>query len=202
MVAAQEPSEEKFPELAKQIKSTELTAAEGEILQRTQMFFTEGVAYAQMHSTRPQTLAYSMVDSPVGLLAWIYEKLHAWTDEYPWTDDEILTWISIYALSKAGAHASQRYYYDSSHCQPMDQNKTAEYVDVKLGISRFPKEIVNTPRLWAHSLGPVVLDKTHEKGGHFAAWECPEALAGDLKEMFGRDGGAFGVVEGCNGYKE
>lgn len=51
-------------------------------------FFATGAAYSQIQSTRPHTLGYGLADSPVGLLAWIYEKLHEWTDAYPWTDDE------------------------------------------------------------------------------------------------------------------
>ena len=54
----------------------------------SQRHFAEGAAYMIEQATRPQTLGYSLTDSPVGLLAWIYEKLVAWTDNYPWTDDE------------------------------------------------------------------------------------------------------------------
>lgn len=50
--------------------------------------FTSGMGYMRQQSTRPQTLGYGLSDSPVGLLGWIYEKLVAWTDKYPWTDDE------------------------------------------------------------------------------------------------------------------
>lgn len=52
------------------------------------MYINEGSGYAKQQSTKPQTLGYALQDSPVGLLAWIYEKLVVWTDEYPWTDDE------------------------------------------------------------------------------------------------------------------
>lgn len=200
MIPAEQPTEDKFPDLAKQAASAELTDFEKIGGGRTQTFMAEGTGYSMMHTTRPQTLAYSMVDSPVGLLAWIYEKLHAWTDDYPWTDEEILTWVSIYAFSEGGPHASQRFYVDSAHAQPPDFTKAARYADVKLGLSRFPKEIIHTPFLWARTLGPVVLDKVHEKGGHFAAWERPEELAADLREMFGRGGGAYEAVEGCSGY--
>ena len=54
----------------------------------TQQFFVKGSGYLQEQATKPQTLGYGLADSPVGLLAWIYEKLVGWTDEYPWTDDE------------------------------------------------------------------------------------------------------------------
>ena len=67
---------------------TPLTAKEKEGLARTQWFRDRGCGYMAEQSTQPQTLGYSLADSPVGLLAWIYEKLHNWTDDYPWEDDE------------------------------------------------------------------------------------------------------------------
>lgn len=69
-------------------------------------------------STKPQTLAYALNDSPVALLAWIYEKMHDWTDSYPWTDDEIFTWVSIYQFSTAGPGAAHRIYYEVIHTRP------------------------------------------------------------------------------------
>ncbi len=62
--------------------------AELEGLKRTQQFDLTGSGYNRQQSTRPQTLAYGLSDSPVAILAWIYEKLVAWADNYPWTEDE------------------------------------------------------------------------------------------------------------------
>ena len=59
-----------------------------EDLAHTQHFYTTGLGYMREQSTKPQTLGYGLADSPVGLLAWIYEKLVGWSDAYPWTDDE------------------------------------------------------------------------------------------------------------------
>lgn len=56
------------------------------------------------------------------------------------------------------------------------------------------------PKSWARLVGPVVYEKEHSSGGHFAAWEQPESIAGDLRIMFGRGGGAYGVVQGKGGY--
>ncbi len=67
---------------------TPYTATEKAGLERTKWFRTKGSGYSAEHSTQPQTLGYSLADSPVGLLAWIFEKLANWTDEYPWDDDE------------------------------------------------------------------------------------------------------------------
>jgi len=67
---------------------TPYTSREVQALAASKRFFETGMGYYAEQSTRPQTLAYSLADSPVGLLAWVYEKLVSWTDAYPWTDDE------------------------------------------------------------------------------------------------------------------
>ena len=64
------------------------TSREREAAATSRNFWKNGTGYSKEHSTKPQTLGYSLADSPVGLLAWIYEKLVTWTDAYPWTDDE------------------------------------------------------------------------------------------------------------------
>jgi hypothetical protein len=75
-----------------------------------------------------------------------------------------------------------------------------EYIDCPLGLIDFPKEIMNAPRSWRKTMGPVVHEKICEKGGHFAAWERPNDLVESLQEMFGKGGGAYGVVEGKPGH--
>lgn len=179
-----------------------MTEWEKAAIARTEWFSVEGVGYNKLQQTKPQTLAYAVTANPVGLLAWICDKLHDWTDDYPWTDDEILTWVSIYEFSTAGAWANQRIYYEDAHKNKPSFVLAACYVDVKLGISRFPKELLLRPKLWHHTMGPVVLMNEHDKGGHFAAWEVPDLLVSDIRKMFGKDGGAFGVVEGKTGYDE
>ena len=67
---------------------TPYTASEREGLRFTREVDATGRAYFQEQATKPQTIGYSLADSPIGILAWIYEKLVAWTDAYPWTDDE------------------------------------------------------------------------------------------------------------------
>ncbi|KAL8726827.1 MAG: hypothetical protein Q9166_006443 [cf. Caloplaca sp. 2 TL-2023] len=201
MVAANPPSVTENPVLGVEHAVTPYTDAEKAGLERSEWFQKEGYGYNSIQSTKPQTLGYALADSPVGLLAWIYEKLHDWTDSYPWTDDEILTWVSIYWFSTAGPAASLRIYRESTHAE--DQvllTKARTYVpDVKLGLAYFPKDLYVHPQSWCRTLGPVVFEHVNEKGGHFAAYECPESIAGDLKEMFGKGGGAFGVVEGKDG---
>ena len=74
-------------------------SAAKEDLARSKRFWEQGIGYMREQATKPQTLGYSLADSPVGLLAWIYEKLVGWTDGYPWTDDEGAFGNAIDALS-------------------------------------------------------------------------------------------------------
>lgn len=199
MTMPPEPNEKDHPDLYKRWKENEknLTAEEKSGLANYDNFKKEGYGYNLLHQTKPQTIGYSMADSPVGLLAWIYEKLHLWSDNYPWTPDEVLQWVSIYYFSTPGPNASQHIYYEAAHTEPP---KTL-YTDVPLGVSRFPVELLHKPRLWHELLGPVVFWSEHESGGHFAAWEKPEVLVGDIRAMYGRDGPVAGCCgEGRTGY--
>ncbi|KAJ7062254.1 Alpha/Beta hydrolase protein [Mycena amicta] len=166
---------------------------------RTNWFNTKGSGYLHEHRTKPQTLGYSLADSPVGLLAWIYEKLVEWTDGYPWEDDEVLTWISSYYFSRAGPAASLRVYYENFQGDGGKSNPT-QVPSIPMGYSFFPKELAIAPRIWTRLLGNVVFEAQHANGGHFAAHEVPELLVGDVRKMFGKEGPAFGVVSGRTGY--
>ncbi|KAJ6443484.1 putative serine hydroxymethyltransferase, mitochondrial [Purpureocillium lavendulum] len=171
------------------------TALERAGRDRSAWFLNEGVGYNLEQSTRPSTLGFALADSPVALLAWVYEKLHDWTDgPYAWQDDEVLTWLSIYAFSTAGPAASVRIYYEAKHAGVERTRRGFGYVPgVKLGVSIFPKDVLVPPLKWAEALGPVVFSRMHDRGGHFAAHERPEALVADLREMFGKKGGASDV---------
>lgn len=135
------------------------------LLKVTQNYWEDGQGYYAIQSTRPQTLAYSLADSPVGLLAWIYEKLITWTDSYPWTDDEgnvhtqlllkpwksssselsVLTWVCLYWFSRSGPDVSLRIYYEATHSAPVE-TKEAPYTSIPTGFSYFEKEIVAIPK--------------------------------------------------------
>ncbi|KAI0060465.1 alpha/beta-hydrolase [Artomyces pyxidatus] len=157
-----------------------------------------GLGYAGIQTTRPQTLGYGLADSPAGLLAWVYEKLLVWSDDYPWQDDEVLTWLSIYWFSRAGPAASLRIYYELA--------RTGEFggklpvASIPIGVSYFPKEIVLAPHTWIRATGNVVFEARHPSGGHFAAHEKPEFLVGDVRAMFGKGGPVAGIVPGHSGY--
>ncbi|KAH9169978.1 Alpha/Beta hydrolase protein [Lactarius sanguifluus] len=176
---------------------TSFTSREREAASISHDFFKNGMGYYAEQSTKPQTIGYSLADSPVGLLAWIYEKLVAWTDAYPWTDDEILTWISICWFSRAGPAASVRIYYELAVSgEVVAFPKTT----VPVGLSFFPKDLVRSPKVLIRSKGRIVFESEHKVGGYLAAYEQPEALVGDLRKMFGKSGPAIGVVPGYTGY--
>ncbi len=187
-----------------------------------------GRGYFAIQSTMPQTLSYALADSPVGLLAWIYEKLVKWTDAYEWGDDEgacphplnlrlkysacflystphpssfpvVLTWISVYLFSTSGPETTLRIYYETVHQGNFDEFAKL-WSPIPLGLSFFPCEFIDGPRTWARTMGNVVFESDHDKGGHFAAYEQPQALVDDLRQMFGKGGKAYGVVKGKDGY--
>jgi pimeloyl-ACP methyl ester carboxylesterase len=195
-----EPTAMSNADLYAKIKATPLSETEIADLERTALFSREGKGYYQEQATKPQTIGYSLTDSPVGLLAWIYEKLHDWCDKYPWTDDEILTWVSVYYFSKAGAAATSYVYYGMEHRQPAAFPAAQIYIDVPLGVARFSKDLILLPKLWNHTLGPIVLESEYERGGHFAAWERPDAIIRDLRRMFEEGGRAHNCITGRSGY--
>ena len=195
-----EPTAEPHPELYAKVQATPLGDSDQAGLERTAQFFKNGQGYYAQQSTRPQTIGYSLADSPVGLLSWIYEKLHDWADEYPWTDDEVLTWVSIHYFSKAGPAAPSNVYFSMENSTPGAFAASQVYVDVPLGIARFSKDLILLPRLWNHTLSPIIYESEYSKGGHFAAWECPNEIVSDLRSMFGRDGPAAGLIKGKDGY--
>ncbi|KAI1272708.1 microsomal epoxide hydrolase [Xylaria sp. FL0933] len=156
--------------------------------ERSKWFRQEGQGYFGVQSTKPQTIGYGLTDSPTALLAWIYEKLVDWTDEYPWTEDEVCTWLSIYWFSTAKPRASVQLYYEVIHAKSTEQTSSIEEItawqNVKVGLSHFPRDVIVLPGYWGQVMGNVVFDKYHDRGGHFAAWERPDALVGDLRELF------------------
>jgi hypothetical protein len=207
MVLAKPPRFTVNPWLALQHSLLPYSEREKKGLERSAWFERSGFGYNLLQRTKPQTIGAALEDSPVALLSWIYEKLHDWTDSYPWTDDEILTWISIYWFSTAGPAASVRIYYETLHTggiegiEGISYEKLIEYIPhVKLGIAHLPREISVVPFAWAAGLGPVVRQSEHADGGHFAAWEVPETIVQDLRAMFNKDGPCYQVVSGHGGY--
>jgi pimeloyl-ACP methyl ester carboxylesterase len=145
---------------------------------------TEG-AYAAIQRTKPQTVAFGLSDSPVGLAAWIVEKLRAWSDcdgdvEQRFTKDEILTNVTIYWLTGT-IGSSMRMYHANGAISP---EQLARRVEVPSGFSLFPGDIVRPPRAWLERTTNVVRVSEPARGGHFAAFEEPELYAQELRDFF------------------
>jgi pimeloyl-ACP methyl ester carboxylesterase len=146
----------------------------------------EMVGYQWIQGTRPQTLAYALTDSPVGLAGWIVEKFRAWSDcggdiEARFSKDFLLTDIMIYWVT--GAIGSSFWpYYAVRHGQPA--LPPGERIDVPAGHARFPAEIMHPTRAWAEKVYDIRRWTAMPAGGHFAAAEEPEALAADIAEFF------------------
>jgi pimeloyl-ACP methyl ester carboxylesterase len=151
-----------------------------ELMQRWQ---NEWSGYAILQSTRPQTLAYALTDSPVGQLAWIVEKFKDWTDpaaELPEDAvdcDRLLTDVSIYWLT-ATAGSSARLYYEGAK----SWGQANEHSAVPTGVAVFPMDV--TIRPIAEREHTIVHWSEFERGGHFAAMEAPDLLVADVREFF------------------
>ena len=181
-------------------------------LSTTRRYLEQGNAYLRQQETRPQTLGYALQDSPVALLAWVADKLHDWSDGYPWTDDEILTWVSVYWFSTAGPAASVRIYYEAARKGDGAPETATPGVTtfvvlgmtapsgVRFAVAQFREELIKVPLFWARMIGDVVRENEFDCGGHFAAWEVPELLARDLQGFLGKGGPAYAVVTGRDGY--
>jgi epoxide hydrolase len=145
--------------------------------------------YSKQQSTRPQTVGYGLVDSPVGQLAWILEKYWAWTDndgnpEDAIDRDRLLDNVMIYWLTRSAA-SSARLYWES-----FGGNRQPAVVDLPTGVSQFPAEVLTTSRRWAER---IYTDIRHwhdlERGGHFAAFEEPDLFVDEVRTAVR----AFGV---------
>ncbi len=163
-----------------------ITAAEQAFLDVASLWSSTEGAYAAEQSTKPQTLAYAMTDSPVGLAAWITEKFRAWSDcdgdvERVFTMDELLTNISIYWFGHM-LDASFRFYKESR--KRPQAFEASEYVAGPLGVAVFPRELPTPPRSWVARTFNVQRWTSMPKGGHFAALEQPELLVEDIRAFF------------------
>ncbi|HZR41256.1 MAG TPA: epoxide hydrolase [Ktedonobacteraceae bacterium] len=161
-----------------------LTPVEQEYLRaRQQRFFQEG-GYVMIQSTKPQTLAYGLTDSPVGLAAWIIEKFYGWSDidgvlERKYTKDELLTNIMIYWVTQT-INSSIRFYYEESHAPSL---KTGQRIEVPVAIALFPKD-APAPRALAERTLRIERWTEMPRGGHFPALEEPELLVEDLRAFY------------------
>jgi pimeloyl-ACP methyl ester carboxylesterase len=160
-------------------------------------FRTSGFGYFLEQATRPQTIAYALLDSPVALAAWLldhdtdsyYKISSAFVDGEPagnLTRDHILDNITLYWLTGTGASAARSYWEDGQALAAAAASGQAPpEVSIPSGFTTFPGEIWRTPRSWAENSYPnLIYFNEVDRGGHFAAWEEPELFSEEVRAAF------------------
>jgi pimeloyl-ACP methyl ester carboxylesterase len=166
-------------------------------LDQVNTFKTDGFAYFLEMATRPQTIGYALLDSPVALAAWLldhdtdsyYKISRAFVDDEPagnLTRDRIVDNITLYWLTGTGASAARSYWEDGrALAQALASGQAPPEVSLPVGFTTFPGEIWRTPRSWVENSYPnVTYFNEVDKGGHFAAWEEPELFSTEVRAAF------------------
>jgi pimeloyl-ACP methyl ester carboxylesterase len=158
---------------------------------------TSGFGYFLEQSTRPQTIGYALLDSPVGLAAWMldhdtdsyYKISRAFVDGEPvgnLTRDHIVDNITLYWLTGTAASAA-RWYWDLGQAQAkaLAAGQAPPEVSLPVGFTTFPDEVFRAPRSWVEASYPnLIYFNEADTGGHFAAWEEPELFAAEMRAAF------------------
>lgn len=171
-----------FAEAPPGLTTDGLTAIERTWTEQTHDFWHRRAAYAKQQATRPQTIGYSLVDSPVGLLAWLLDKFAEWSDteDSPFeriSRDRILDDVTLYWLTRTGASAARIYYESHNSLDPELR------VDVPAAITVYPRDIEKYPRAWSQErYRQIVRWKAPDSGGHFPSLEVPDYFLKDLQE--------------------
>jgi pimeloyl-ACP methyl ester carboxylesterase len=171
------------------------TEQERAATQQLDTFRATGFGYFLEQATRPQTIGYALLDSPVALAAWMldhdtdsyYKISRAFVDGQPsgnLTRDHILDNITLYWLTGTGASAA-RSYWESGQATAKAAGQAPPPMTLPFGFTTFPGEIWRTPRSWVEQAYPnVIYFNEVDKGGHFAAWEEPELFSNELRAAF------------------
>jgi pimeloyl-ACP methyl ester carboxylesterase len=159
-------------------------------------FQQSGNGYFVEMATRPQTIGYALLDSPIALAAWMtdhdtdayYKIARAFVDGQPsgnLTRDHILDNITLYWLTGTGASAARSYWEAYGPDAPAAGRQPLPLPEIPFGFTTFPGEIWRTPRSWVEASYPnVIYFNEVEKGGHFAAWEEPQLFATEIRAAF------------------
>jgi pimeloyl-ACP methyl ester carboxylesterase len=160
------------PQRALTADPARLTPEAAAYVRRSAQWFRGEGGYIAEQSTRPNTLAVALGDSPAGLAAWIAEKLESWSDASAFTTDELLTWVTAYWVTGTIGTSFTTY------VEPVGLPARVEAPTV---LSVFPRDIKPEPRSYAEVFLNVHDYVEHSAGGHFAAWEQPAAYAEDVR---------------------
>ena len=160
-------------------------------------FMATGFAYFLEMATRPQTIGYALLDSPVAMAAWMldhdtdsyYKMARAFTEDQPTgnlTREHIVDNITLYWLTGTGASAARSYWEDALvRAQAAASGQAPPDVKVPVAFTTYPGELFPAPRSWAEVAYPdLAYFNEVERGGHFGAWEEPELFAADMRAAF------------------
>jgi microsomal epoxide hydrolase len=166
--------------------SKPLTDAEQALITQRDKWFADEGGYNHIQGTKPQTLAYGLNDSPVGLAAWIVEKYRTWSDcdgdvEKSYTKDELLTIVTIYWVTQTISSSTRMYFENQKHLWTIEKGQK---VPAPAGMAMFPQEISKPPREWGERSYDVRRWTEMTSGGHFAALEEPQLLAEEVRAFF------------------
>ena len=156
---------------------------EQEALKAVEYYRRWDSGYSKQQSTRPQTLGYGLVDSPVGQLAWIIEKFWSWMDcdghpENVLTKDELLDNVMMYWVTGSAASSARMYWESFGGVAGFGR------VELPTGVAAFPKEILRAARSWCEPHYNITHWTAMPRGGHFAAFEQPELFVEDVRAFF------------------
>jgi pimeloyl-ACP methyl ester carboxylesterase len=166
-----------------------LSSKERDAYQSLTNLYDKGSGYGLMMVTRPQTIGYSLEDSPAGLAAWIYDKFADWTysdgePERALTLDEMLDDISLYWFTETATSSARLYWENNNNNFNASSQKTAD-IALPVAVTVFPGEIYRAPKSWAErAYRKLVYYNEVDKGGHFASWEQPELFSSELRAAF------------------
>jgi pimeloyl-ACP methyl ester carboxylesterase len=169
-------------------EASEFSAEEAGWYEKNLNFFSEESGYSALQTTKPQTIAFAMNDSPAGLCAWILEKRRTWSDcggdvERRFSKDDLLTTMSIYWFTQTYG-TSARYYYECVHNPWQPSHQRTPVVEAPTGIGVFLEEVILLPRQWAERYYNLQHWTVMPSGGHFAPMEEPQALSADITKFF------------------
>ncbi|ALJ18824.1 epoxide hydrolase family protein [Microbacterium sp. No. 7] len=154
--------------------------AEADAKRRQAHYLADMSAYALLQATRPQTLSYMLIDSPIAQLAWVGEKFHEWTDPgHPVADDDVLTAASLYWFTRTGGSAAR--FYQSGYGEARMGRRP--FVTTPTGVSVWPHDIVPALRHWTEEEYNVTYWADMPAGAHFAALETPDLLVQTLRRF-------------------
>lgn len=161
-----------------------MSADERKVFDETRDFLNNGFGYASLLNTRPETIGYGLADSPVGLAAWLYDKIADWVftrgdPEQALGKDAILDNITLYWLTNTGPSSGRIYWENLKAGAKLTPAK------VLVAVTVFPGEVYRPPRKWLSQAYPkLVYYNRAPKGGHFAAWEEPQLFSEEIRAGF------------------